>query len=170
MNSSTVSPEMAAKIDEQVKKITDEGYKKAVGNFKKLRAKLDVLAEELLQKETFESEEFEKLIGSKPVNSCCQSLIDKIHRFNQIIELWQRTSTKPHFSKKEAISFGFEYGQQNILFFFGYIYVCAFITIASSAIQGSINAKRRCYYLCLFSLVSGSLIRFGFVWGNQHYA
>ena len=32
----------------------------------KLRKKLDVLAEELLQKETLEGEEFERLIGAKP--------------------------------------------------------------------------------------------------------
>jgi ATP-dependent Zn protease len=32
----------------------------------KLRKKLDALAAELLQKETLEAEEFEKLIGAKP--------------------------------------------------------------------------------------------------------
>ena len=63
---STVSEDMASKIDAQVKKITDEGYKEAVNILSKLRKKLDVLAEELLEKETLESEEFEKLIGSKP--------------------------------------------------------------------------------------------------------
>jgi len=63
---SQISPEMAARIDEQVKQLTDEGYRKAAEILKKLRSKLDVLAEELLQKETLESEEFERLIGSKP--------------------------------------------------------------------------------------------------------
>jgi cell division protease FtsH len=63
---STVSEDMASKIDVQVKKITDEGYKDALEILRKLRSKLDVLAEKLLQKETLESEEFEKLIGSKP--------------------------------------------------------------------------------------------------------
>jgi cell division protease FtsH len=63
---SPVSEDMSAKIDVQVKKITDEGYKEAVEILGKLRKKLDVLAEKLLQKETLESEEFEKLIGSKP--------------------------------------------------------------------------------------------------------
>jgi cell division protease FtsH len=63
---STVSEDMASKIDLQVKKITDQGYKEAVEILGKLRAKLDKLAEELLQKETLESEEFEKLIGAKP--------------------------------------------------------------------------------------------------------
>ncbi len=63
---STVSPDMASKIDGQVKQLTDEGYRQAVEILKKLRTKLDVLAEELLKKETLESEEFEKLIGLKP--------------------------------------------------------------------------------------------------------
>ena len=63
---SKVSEEMSAKIDAQVKKITDEGYRQALEILKKVRSKLDVLAEELLQKETLESEQFEKLIGPKP--------------------------------------------------------------------------------------------------------
>ena len=63
---SPVSEDMAAKIDVQVKKITDEGYKEAIATLGKLRKKLDVLAKELLEKETLEAEEFEKLIGAKP--------------------------------------------------------------------------------------------------------
>jgi ATP-dependent Zn protease len=57
---------MSAKIDAQVKRITDEGYRNASEILKKVRSKLDVLAQELLQKETLESEQFEKLIGPKP--------------------------------------------------------------------------------------------------------
>lgn len=64
---STVSQEMAAKIDEQVKRITDAAYKKAASILVKLRKKLDLLASELLKKETIESEEFQRLIGPKPV-------------------------------------------------------------------------------------------------------
>lgn len=60
-----VSPEMASKIDEQVKLITDEAYKTAFEILKKLRSKLDLLAEELLKKETIESEEFERIVGPK---------------------------------------------------------------------------------------------------------
>ena len=63
---SQISPDMASKIDIQVKNLTDEGYKQAMIILKKLRVKLDTLAEELLKKETLESEEFEKLIGAKP--------------------------------------------------------------------------------------------------------
>jgi cell division protease FtsH len=64
--SSDISPEMAAKIDAQVKLITDKAYKTALAVLTKLRGKLDVLAKELLVKETMESDDFEKLIGPKP--------------------------------------------------------------------------------------------------------
>ena len=63
---SNVSPDMAAKIDAEVKKITDNAYKNAASILIGLRNKLDLLAEELLKKETIESEEFQKLIGNKP--------------------------------------------------------------------------------------------------------
>jgi len=62
---STVSQEMAAKIDDQVKRITDAAYKRAALILVKLRKKLDLLASELLKKETIESEEFFRLIGPK---------------------------------------------------------------------------------------------------------
>ncbi len=60
-----ISPEMAAKIDEQVKRFTDAGYKQALQILGKLRDKLDVLAEELMKQETIESEEFIRIIGPK---------------------------------------------------------------------------------------------------------
>lgn len=62
---SDLSQEMAAKIDEQVKKISDNAYKQATTILTKLRDKLDIIAEELLKKETIDSEEFVKLIGPK---------------------------------------------------------------------------------------------------------
>lgn len=62
---SEVSPDMAAKIDVAVKKITDEAYKQAIAVLVKLREKLDKLAEELLVKETIEAEDFVKIIGPK---------------------------------------------------------------------------------------------------------
>ena len=62
---SEVSSEMAAKIDVQVKKITDEAYRQAIEILVKLRKKLDILAEELLKRETIEAEDFVKLIGPK---------------------------------------------------------------------------------------------------------
>ena len=60
-----LSPEMAAKIDIEVKKIADTAYKSATAILNKLRSKLDTLAEELLKKETIESDDFIALIGPK---------------------------------------------------------------------------------------------------------
>ncbi len=61
----TISPVMAAKIDEQIKKITDGGYKTAVAILTKLKKELDVLANELLQKETIDADNFLALLGPK---------------------------------------------------------------------------------------------------------
>lgn len=58
----SLSPEMAARVDNEVKKIMDDCYKKAVAILKKDRKKLNKLAEKLLEKETIEGEEFEKLM------------------------------------------------------------------------------------------------------------
>jgi cell division protease FtsH len=62
---SEVSPEMAAKIDAQVKKISDEAYSQATKILTKLRKQLDIIAEELLRKETIDSDDFVRLIGPK---------------------------------------------------------------------------------------------------------
>jgi cell division protease FtsH len=62
---SEVSPEMSAKVDAEVKKISDEAYQQAVAVLTKLRDKLSVLAEELLKKETLEADDFVRIIGPK---------------------------------------------------------------------------------------------------------
>jgi cell division protease FtsH len=61
----TISPVMAAKIDEQIKKITDAGYQTAVSMLVKLKKQLDIIANELLQKETIDADSFIKLLGPK---------------------------------------------------------------------------------------------------------
>jgi cell division protease FtsH len=63
----TISPVMAAKIDEQVKEITDAGYKTAVTMLAKLKKELDIIAKELLQKETIDADNFIALLGPKKV-------------------------------------------------------------------------------------------------------
>lgn len=63
---SQVSPELAAKIDREIAKFIDAGYKRARAVLAKHRAKLDLVASTLLEKETLERDEFEKLVG-KPV-------------------------------------------------------------------------------------------------------
>ncbi|MFI5241258.1 MAG: hypothetical protein ACHQUA_02370, partial [Microgenomates group bacterium] len=64
---SPVSQELAAKIDREVAKIIDAGYKVAKETIIKNRAKLDKVAEELLVKETLDRDEFEKIVG-KPTS------------------------------------------------------------------------------------------------------
>lgn len=63
-NEAHISPDMQSKIDRSVKQIIDEGYKTAVATLKKYKKKLDEVAEALIKKETLESEEFEKIMGS----------------------------------------------------------------------------------------------------------
>lgn len=60
-----VSSEMAAKIDNEVKKITDTAYKIATEILTKLKKKLDILAKELLSKETIDADSFVTLLGPK---------------------------------------------------------------------------------------------------------
>ena len=62
---SQLSPEMAAKVDKEVKKIIDSCYLKALEVLKKARKKLDLIAESLIKKETLEQEEFERLMGKR---------------------------------------------------------------------------------------------------------
>lgn len=59
-----VSQDMQAAIDREIKKFIDDGYKKALEIIKKNRKKLDVVAAELVKKETLEGDEFESLMGS----------------------------------------------------------------------------------------------------------
>lgn len=63
MQDNVISPDMMANIDREVKKFIDEGYKEAVALLKKHKKKLDLIASELIKKETIESEEFESLMG-----------------------------------------------------------------------------------------------------------
>jgi cell division protease FtsH len=62
---SEISPEMAAKIDAEVKKIMDDSYVIAQKVLKKHKNKLDIIASELLKKETIDSEDFVRIIGPK---------------------------------------------------------------------------------------------------------
>lgn len=60
-----VSPEMQAKVDEEVKRIMDKAYEDALKSLRSIVSKLDIVAEELLKKETIEAEDFVKLVGEK---------------------------------------------------------------------------------------------------------
>ncbi len=61
----SLSPEMAAKVDAEVKKLMDGCYKNALQILAKSRDNLDAIAEQLLKNETIESEQFVELLGPK---------------------------------------------------------------------------------------------------------
>jgi cell division protease FtsH len=60
-----VSEETQARVDGEVKFLVDEGYKMAVDVLKKNRKIMEKLVERLLEVETIEQEEFEKIVGIK---------------------------------------------------------------------------------------------------------
>ncbi len=60
-----LSPKMHDAVDYEVKKIIDECYKQAQAILRKQRARLDKVATALLEKETLDTDEFEKLVGKK---------------------------------------------------------------------------------------------------------
>jgi cell division protease FtsH len=60
-----VSPAMQEKVDSGIKKIIDSCYKEAEVIVKKQRGILDKVAIKLLEKETLEREDFEKIVGEK---------------------------------------------------------------------------------------------------------
>ncbi len=63
-----ISQEVSAKIDREVTKIIDAGYKKAKDTLIRNHRKLDLVADTLLERETLDRDEFEKLVG-KPVSN-----------------------------------------------------------------------------------------------------
>ena len=64
-----ISEIMQAKIDAEIKKILDSCYKQAKGILGRNKASLDKVAKTLLEKETLDTEEFEKLVGKKKIVS-----------------------------------------------------------------------------------------------------
>ncbi len=61
---SAVSPDMQAKIDGEVKRIIDEAYKKAQVILKSHRKQMDKVVTKLLEIETMDGDEFEKIVKS----------------------------------------------------------------------------------------------------------
>lgn len=60
-----VSPAMQEKIDKEIGKIIDEAYREAIEIVKSKRGILDNVVEKLLEKETLDREDFEKIVGKK---------------------------------------------------------------------------------------------------------
>lgn len=75
---SPVSPELAAKIDREIAKVIDDGYKKARDLLIKQRAKLDKVAQTLLDKETLDRDDFEKLVGKPAIDGELKMKIRRI--------------------------------------------------------------------------------------------
>jgi len=57
-----ISPQMAHRVDEEVKRLVDEGYARALAVLKKNRLPLALIAKQLLEKETIEEDDFESLM------------------------------------------------------------------------------------------------------------
>ena len=62
-----LSDQMQAKVDGEVSRLIDEGYKKAERIIKANRKVMDNLVKKLLEVETIEQEEFEKIMGESKV-------------------------------------------------------------------------------------------------------
>ena len=58
-----VSDKTQEAIDKEVKRLVDEAYQRALEILKRERKSLDVIAKALVEKETLDGEEFEKLVG-----------------------------------------------------------------------------------------------------------
>ncbi|MFK5998411.1 MAG: ATP-dependent zinc metalloprotease FtsH [Rhodobacterales bacterium] len=67
-NGTNASPEMQAKIDDEVRKLVDEGYATAVSILTKKKRDHKRLAEGLLEYETLTGDEIAKVIAGKPLN------------------------------------------------------------------------------------------------------
>lgn len=64
-DSGEMSPQLHNAVDKEVKRIIDQAFKQATAILKKHHSKLDQVAKVLLEKETLEGDEFEKLVGKK---------------------------------------------------------------------------------------------------------
>ena len=60
-----LAPSTQEKVDDQVKKIIDVSYKRAVILVRKHKRLMDMVVEKLLEKETLDREDFEKIVGRK---------------------------------------------------------------------------------------------------------
>ena len=63
------SDEMAGKIDAEVGKIIEECFARAKKILSEKREKLDLVADELVKRETVEGEEFGKMMGAESTKS-----------------------------------------------------------------------------------------------------
>ncbi|MCL5784065.1 MAG: ATP-dependent zinc metalloprotease FtsH [Patescibacteria group bacterium] len=64
-----VSESMQTKIDNEIKKIIDTAYIQAENILREHKTRLDAVAKALLEKETLDTDEFEKIVGKKKVKA-----------------------------------------------------------------------------------------------------
>ncbi len=65
MEQNTISQDVLAKIDAEVKKIISDGYNKAVSILKDKKQILDKVGNQLIKVESLDQDEFEKIVGKK---------------------------------------------------------------------------------------------------------
>lgn len=68
-----ISENLQAKIDNEVKKIMDSAFKQAKEILLKNKLKLDKVAKQLLETETLDTDEFEKIVGKKKINGLARA-------------------------------------------------------------------------------------------------
>ena len=62
---SNLAPSTQEKVDNEVKKIIDSAYRRAALLVKKHRKLMDKVVDKLMEKETLDREDFEKIVGKK---------------------------------------------------------------------------------------------------------
>lgn len=67
-DNTSISQELSAAIDKEVKKIIDEAWKQAKILVKQHKILIDKVAKALLDKETLDADEFEKIVGKKKIS------------------------------------------------------------------------------------------------------
>jgi cell division protease FtsH len=60
---SKISDELQEEVDQQIRKIIDAGEKRALELLKKHKKQLDIVSEQLLDVESLDGDEFERLMG-----------------------------------------------------------------------------------------------------------
>jgi cell division protease FtsH len=82
------SDDTATLIDEEVRKLIESGYVAAQALLKERRKELDILAQQLLNKEVLLKSDVERLIGKRPFPDVeeFKPMIEKDSKYNELFE------------------------------------------------------------------------------------